>query len=208
MFRQFRHHLHHYEDGPCHPHQHMHFARFGGDAREHFGRGFGRGEHGGRGFGGGGGRERLFDGGQLQLVILHLLAEEPSYGYQLIKTMETRLSGGYAPSPGVIYPTLTMLEEEGFATANIADSGKKVYTVTAEGKAHLAANKRQLDEVLSRLEQAGKGFERGRSPLIMKSFMNLRGAVEARVKREGLSTEQLRKIAEAIDTAAKTIDEL
>ena len=201
----FRHFMHNHEDGPCHPHQHMHFARFG-EGREPFGRGFGRREHGGRGFGGG--RERLFDGGQLQLVILHLLAEEPSYGYQLIKTMETRLAGGYAPSPGVIYPTLTMLEEEGFATANVSESGKKVYTVTEEGKAHLAANKRVLEEILSRLEQAGQGFERGRSPLIMKAFMNLRGAVQARVTRGNLSTEQLGAIAEAIDAAAKAIDEL
>ena len=180
-------------------HRHMHHARFGGGGGERFAR-FERGF--------GGGRERLFEGGELQLVILHLLAEQPSYGYQLIKTMEERLSGGYAPSPGVVYPTLTMLEEEGFATAAVNEAGKKVYSVSEEGRQHLAANKRRLDEVLARLEQAGQGFERGRSPGIMRAFMNLRGAVKSRVTRTGLTKEQLAKITDAINEAAKKIDEL
>ncbi len=85
----------------------------------------------GRGFGHG--RERLFDAGDIKLVILKLLSEQPSYGYQLIKTMEERLGGGYSPSAGVVYPTLTMLEEEGLATSASTD-GKKVYSVTPEGK--------------------------------------------------------------------------
>src|SRR6202034_3548073 len=76
----------------------------------------GRGEGFERGFGGG--RERFFDNGHLRLVILQLIAEKPSYGYEIIKTLEERLSGAYAPSPGVVYPTLTMLEEEGYATVS------------------------------------------------------------------------------------------
>ena len=99
-------------------------GRCGGRSREerHHGRHggpFGGGPFGGgpfaRGFGAGRG-ERLFDSGELRLVILQLLSEKPSYGYELIKAIEERLSGGYAPSPGVIYPTLTLLEEEGHAT--------------------------------------------------------------------------------------------
>jgi len=163
------------------------------------------GRRGERGFGGG--RERLFDAGDLRLVILKLLSEEPSYGYQLIKKMEDRLSGGYSPSAGVIYPTLTMLEEEGLA-ASTSENNKKVYSLTQEGTAYLQANKRRIDELFERLEEAGKGFRRGRSPEIMKAFMNLRGAIVARVSREGVTAEQIRKITEAIDGAAKTIDEL
>ena len=207
MFRQFRHHQDH-DGGGCDRRHQEHHARFG-PGRDRAEGGFGAArEHFGRGFGGGGGRERMFDNGELQLVILHLLNEQPSYGYQLIKTMEERLSGGYAPSPGVIYPTLTMLEEEGFATSATADSGKKVYTATEEGKAHLGTNKRRLNEVLERLQQAGEGFQRGRSPQVMRAFMNLRGAVKARVTREGLTPEQLGKITDAINAAAKAIDEL
>src|ERR1700675_3700811 len=97
-----------------------------------------RGRHGGfggpmghdRGFGGGGGRERHFDNGELRFVILQLIADKPSYGYEIIKAIEERLSGAYAPSPGVVYPTLTLLEEEGYATVSSAEGGKKLYTVT------------------------------------------------------------------------------
>lgn len=180
-------------------------------------RGCGHGRHGG--FGGGpwgrhrggfpgGGGERLFDSGDLKLVILQLLSEKPSYGYELIKTMEERLSGGYAPSPGAVYPTLTLLEEEGLATVSATEAGKKVYTVTEAGQELLKTNKRRLDDVMQRLEHAGRGFRRGRSPEVMRAFRNLGEAVRSRVTREGLSAEQIKKIAEAIDAAAKTIDEL
>jgi DNA-binding PadR family transcriptional regulator len=169
---------------------------FGGARRGRFERGFG-------------GRERLFDAGDLKLVILKLLSEEPSYGYQLMKKMEQRLSGGYTPSPGVIYPTLTLLEEEGLASVWTSAENKKVYTVTPAGVEYLKANQERVDELFSRLDEAGKGFERGRSPEIMKAFMNLRAAVVARVWRGDSATpEQIRKIAEAINAAAKAIDEL
>jgi DNA-binding PadR family transcriptional regulator len=172
----------------------------------------GRGRHGfgghwrgrwERGFGGG----RLFDAGDLKLVILKLLSEEPSYGYQLIKRMEERLAGGYAPSPGVIYPTLTLLDEEGLASVSTSADNKKVYTVTPAGIEYLKASQERVDELFARLDEAGKGFERGRSPEIMKAFMNLRAAVMARLSREA-TPEQIRKIAEAIQAAAKAIDEL
>ena len=167
---------------------------FGGRGRGGFERGFGRG------------RGRLFDAGDVKLVVLKLLSEQPSYGYQLIKTMEDRLSGGYTPSAGVIYPTLTMLEEEGLTTASTED-GKKVYSVTQAGTDFLSENKRRVDELFERLEEAGRGFERGRSPEIMKAFMDLRGAVIARVSRGHLTREQLSKITDAIKAATKAIDE-
>lgn len=167
---------------------------FEGPGRRGFGRGFGEG------------RGRLFEGGDVKLVILKLLSEQPSYGYQLIKTMEQRLAGGYTPSAGVIYPNLTMLEEEGLATSS-QENNKKVYSVTQEGTEFLEANKLQIDELFERLEETGRGFERGRSPEIMKAFMNLRGAVMARVSRGTVKPDQIRKITEAINAAAKAIDE-
>jgi DNA-binding PadR family transcriptional regulator len=178
-------------------------------------RGHGRGGpergFGGRGPGGfdrgfGEGRGRLFDAGDVKLVILKLLSEVPAYGYQLIKTMEQRLSGGYTPSAGVIYPTLTMLEEEGLASSSAHN--KKVYSLTPEGLAYLEANQTQVGELFARLEEAGRSFERGRSPEIMKAFMNLRGAVVARVSRESVKPEQIKKITDAINAAAKAIDGL
>jgi DNA-binding PadR family transcriptional regulator len=136
-----------------------------------------------------------------------LLSEQPSYGYQLMKAMEQQLAGGYTPSAGVIYPTLTMLEEEGLA-ASISENNKKIYSLTPEGIEYLESNKERIGELFQRLEETGRGFERGRSPEIMKAFMNLRSAVMARVSRESVKPEQIKKITEAIDAAAKAIDEL
>ena len=189
------------------------FGEHGHESRRESERGFeGRGRHGfgghwrgrwDRGFGGG----RLFDAGDLKLVILKLLSEQPSYGYQLMKTMEERLAGGYTPSAGVIYPTLTMLEEEGLASVSNSDDNKKVYTVTAAGLKFLVENKQRIEELFARLDEARGGFERGRAPEIMKAFMNLRSAVMTRVSREA-SSEQIKKVTEAINAAARAIDEM
>jgi DNA-binding PadR family transcriptional regulator len=197
------------------PHSRPGFAGrdgFGEGSHEWPDRGFGGRGRGGFGalrdsFGFGGGRERLFDAGDFKLVILKLLSEQPGYGYQLIKTMEQRLAGGYAPSAGVVYPTLTMLEEEGFTSVS-SENGKKIYSVTPEGQQYLETNKGRVKELFDRLEEAGRGFQRGRSPEIMKAFFNLRNAVVARVTRESVTPEQISKITETINAAARTIDEL
>src|SRR5579862_6069316 len=121
MFENLRvwHREHHRQE-----HEGRHRHRHGGfdDRWEHFGHGFGRG-----------GRERMFDNGHLRLVILQLIADKPSYGYELIKAIEERLAGSYAPSPGVVYPTLTLLEEEGYAMVSSTDGSKKLYAATEEG---------------------------------------------------------------------------
>jgi len=205
MFEQFRelhdrlHDLH--EEHNCDPGRHRH-GRFG-RRWEGFERGF---EHGfGPGFGPG--RERFFDSGHLQLVILQLIAEKPSYGYEIIKTIEERLSGGYAPSPGVVYPTLTLLEEEGLAEVTASDGNKKLYAATEAGKKHLKANSVMVKAIFGRMERARKVFGRGRSPQIMRAMMNLGMALKMRTGRDDLSAEQVSKIAAAIDAAARTIDE-
>lgn len=179
-----------------------------GERGQH-GSGGGRGQLRSGGFerGFGQGRGRLFDAGDVKLVILKLLSEQPSYGYQLIKTMEERLAGGYTPSAGVIYPTLTMLEEEGLAAAS-SDEKKKIYSVTSEGTEFLETNKRQIKELFERIEETGRGFKRGRSPEIMKAVMNLRSAIAARVSRESVKPELIKQIAETINAAAKAIDGL
>jgi DNA-binding PadR family transcriptional regulator len=160
-----------------------------------------------RGFGGSG-RERHFDNGELRFVILQLIADKPSYGYEIIKAIEERLSGGYAPSPGVVYPTLTMLEEEGYAIVSSSVGNKKLYAATELGREYLQENKGVIKAIFGRMEQAGKAFGRGRSPQIMRAIMNLRYALRIRTERGNLSPEQIRKVAEAIDAAARVIDEV
>jgi|ERR1700691_5611355 DNA-binding PadR family transcriptional regulator len=154
----------------------------------------------------GGSRERMFDNGHLRLVILQLIADKPSYGYEIIKAIEERFSGGYAPSPGVVYPTLTLLEEEGMAVAS-PEGNKKLYTATEEGKAYLKTNQPLLKAIFGRMQAAGKMFGRGKSPQIERAVMNLRFALKMRTERGNLTAEQTSKIAEAIDAAARAIDE-
>ncbi len=102
-------------------------------------------------FGGG----RMFDQGDLKLVILRLLDEKPRHGYEIIKELEERSGGRYTPSAGAVYPTLTMLEDLGYAVATPEDGGKKVYTITDAGRAHLAENRPMVDELFERVGQIG-----------------------------------------------------
>lgn len=176
------------------------FARFGG-----------REGHFERFFAAGGGRERFFDAGDLQLVILSLLAEKPSYGYELIKAIEGRMGGGYAPSPGVVYPTLTLLEERGFAQIASSEGNRKTYAITEAGRAELMAQASRLADLLDRFQEGKERFGHGRSPEIRRAFLELRQAVlrcglRARETGSGLSQEQITRIAEAIKQAVRTID--
>src|SRR5688500_922875 len=96
-----------------------------------------RGRSRGRGAGGAAGGGRMFGQGDLKFVILRLLAEKPRHGYDIIKELEERSGGTYSPSPGTVYPTLVMLEDMGFARATPEESGKKIYSITDAGRAHL-----------------------------------------------------------------------
>ena len=189
---------------------HYEAPHFGDHSRHgHYGRR--RGFLGGfaEGFGGRGMRAgRMLASGDLQLIILALLSEKPRHGYEIIKAIEERLSGGYAPSPGVVYPTLTLLEEESYATVSSAEGGKKLYTVTDLGSEFLKTNQATIQAIFGRMEQAGKAFGRGRSPQIMRALMNLKFALKMRAGQGNLSPEQTRKITEAIDAAARVISEV
>ena len=101
------------------------------------------------------GRERMFEHGDLKLVVLNLLRERPRHGYEIIKAVEELAGGEYSPSPGVIYPTLTLLEELGQATVNLEQGGKKQYGITAEGAAILESQREILERILGRLSSAG-----------------------------------------------------
>jgi len=134
-----------------------------GMGRYHGGRGFGRFAPGFMGgFGRGGGMHfrsgRKLAAADLQLVILALLAETPSHGYELIKAVEERSGGFYLPSPGVIYPALTYLEEIGYVTVE-PEGAKKRYHITASGRQHLEQNRATVDAMLAELERIGRKME-------------------------------------------------
>lgn len=132
---------------------HRHFGG-GGGGRHGFGGPFG-GPFGG-GFRGGGLRTaRMLASGDLQLLILLLLSEKPRHGYEIIKAIEEHSSGVYTPSPGMVYPALTYLEETGYAQAS-AEGTKKLYSITAEGTAYLDKNRTVADETWNRLALIGR----------------------------------------------------
>ena len=188
----------------CHHHQDGHGRRF----MHGFGRrGFGRGPQDDMRDGMRGGMRggRMFDAGSLRLVILALIAEKPRHGYELIKTIEERLGGVYAPSPGVIYPTLTMLEDMGLATVAPEPGGKKLYSLTEEGRTHLAENQAQIDELLARMDATGAEQSEAR-PRIIRAMHNLRLALRLRLHRGTLTEAQIDAITAALDAAATTVE--
>ncbi|MBK5958608.1 hypothetical protein CCR97_10360 [Rhodoplanes elegans] len=171
--------MHGHHCDPRDGHHPRHHGRHGGphDDRhdEHPGH-WAAGRHGGRGrFGGGpgfGGRGgfgggdfarigRMLAQGDLRLLALALIAEQPRHGYEIIKVLEEKTGGWYAPSPGMVYPTLTFLEEAGHVTAQ-TEGSKKLYTITDDGRAHLAENQAVVDAVLERLAAIGEKAERWR----------------------------------------------
>jgi DNA-binding PadR family transcriptional regulator len=168
--------------------------------------GEGWGRHGRHRFGGEFGG-RLFDNGELRLVILSFIAEKPSHGYEIIKGIEEKMGGAYVPSAGVVYPTLSLLEDEGFATVS-SEGGKKLYTITDAGRAEFEANKARIDELLGRIRQVGQAFGSGRTPQVMRAIHNFKLALKMRFAQGNLTNEQISRIAEIIDKAAKEVESI
>jgi DNA-binding PadR family transcriptional regulator len=169
--------------------------------------GFGGGHFGGRHRGGRGGRlGRVFEHGELRYVLLKLIAERPRYGYELIKTIEEQFGGMYSPSPGVIYPTLTLLEELGYVRAESSGGTKRLYAVTEEGANYLAANRALVDDVFSRMAEASRAFGTGPAPEVRRALGNLEMALSIRLGKGPLNTEQTQAITQALDRVAGEIE--
>ncbi len=184
-------------------HRHFGFHHHNHERRGRHGWG---GEHGGMRGGGRGGRfGRFFDHGDLKLVILRLIAGKPRHGYELIKEIEEQAGGAYSPSPGVVYPTLTWLEEMGFVTAAEAAGGRKLYTVTPEGQSHLASNETQASGIFARMAEAAASSA-AFSPQILRARENLRTALRLKTTGGSLSKEQVDAIAQALDDATAAVE--
>ena len=176
------------------------FAHGGGQDGEGVGRGWrGRGGEG-RGLG------RFFAHGDLRLVILHLIAEKSRHGYEIIKAVEERVAGAYSPSPGVIYPTLTLLEELGYIRAAAGDGTKRLHEITAEGRAFLDANRSTVDALLARMAEASRVHGGGPAPQVVRAMENLKLALRMRLSRGPLSEEQANAVAAALDAAATGVE--
>ena len=158
--------------------------------------------------GGRGGRRarRMFEGGELRLVLLKLIADEPRHGYDLIRAIEELTGGEYAPSPGVVYPTLTLLQDMGQIEEAPGDGPRKPFQATDEGRAQLEERKEEVDALFERLTDLKPREGSVAGPAIGRAIKNLMTALSHRVGRDGLDEELLHEIAAILDEAAQRIE--
>jgi DNA-binding PadR family transcriptional regulator len=173
-------------------------GRWGRGSRSDDESGFGRGGF----FGGRGGR--MFGHGDLRLVLLSLIAEKPRHGYDLIRAIEEKFGGAYAPSPGAVYPTLTLLEEQDHIVAETQSGTKKLYRITDTGTAFLDENAVALKGVQSRMDLAAQAFSTHSTPEAVREAMRtLKQALHMR--RGPWTPEEAERVRKIIEATARQI---
>jgi len=170
--------------------------------------GFVRGHGRGHGPEGRGRRGRVFDSSELKLVLLSLIAQQSRHGYDLIRAIEDRTGGGYAPSPGVIYPTLTLLDDMGLIQAQQSEGSKKLFAITPSGESHIAENEAMIADLFARLDVLGEHRQRTEGGSIRRAMGNLREVLMNRMGAVDVSEETLHEVVAIIDDAAQKIERL
>lgn len=167
------------------------------------------GEDGGEGYRGRRGRRgRMFGQGELRLALLALIAENPSHGYELIKAIEEMTGGDYAPSPGAVYPTLQLLEDEGSIEEAEAEGAKKPFAATAQGLEELEDRQDEVKALMRRLGRHGERTTTVRSHDVFRAMGNLGSVLKNRAKAGKLDEETINQIVDMIDEMAKRIERL
>ncbi len=195
--------------------------------RDHFERGhhFGPGGFGRHGFGRGGrggfwdwggdegdhgrsGRRRVLDAAELRTVLLKLIADQPRHGYDLIRAIEELTGGSYAPSPGVVYPALALLQDQGFIVENSSEGTRKAFAATEDGMTHLAENAETVTALFARLTDMAAPQDRADGIPIRRAMHNLRAVLKHRLFREETDPKTLHAIVDILDEAARKIERL
>ena len=153
------------------------------------------------------GRRQVFESGEMKYVILRLLRDKPMHGYEVIRALEEKLGGWYTPSAGTVYPTLQLLEDEGYVRI-VETEGKKVYHVTPEGEKFLEEHKSTLEEIMERVGDALRGLAEGPIGDLNSSLGRLAKAAWSQSVRAGMHSERAKKIAEILRRAADEIEQL
>lgn len=159
-----------------------------------------------RGPGRRGRRGRMFGQGELRLALLALIAENPSHGYELIKAIEEMTGGDYAPSPGAVYPTLQLLEDEGSIEEAEAEGAKKPFAATAQGLEELEDRKDEVKALLRRLGRHGERTTTVRSHDVFRAMGNLGSVLKNRARAGKLDENTIKEIVDMIDEMAKRIE--
>ncbi|HET7576242.1 MAG TPA: PadR family transcriptional regulator [Sphingomicrobium sp.] len=167
-------------------------------------------DFGDEGWGGGGRRgrraKRMFESGELRLVLLKLIADEPRHGYDLIRAIEELTGGEYAPSPGVVYPTLTLLQDMNLIEEAPVEGARKPFQATDEGCAHLEERSEEVEGLFERLRDLAPRGENMAGPAIGRAVRNLMTALGHRLKAEGFDEELFLEVAAILDDAAQKIE--
>ena len=161
------------------------------------------------GFGGfGGPGERLFGRGDLKYVILELLKDQPRHGYDIIRALEDRMRGYYRPSPGSVYPTLQMLEDLGYVSSS-QQEGKKIYTITDEGRRYLEEQKSTVDDIRERIASGWEAAQRPEVSDLMHELQQLGRALFRHGTRGALhDPERLKRLREIVARARAEVEAL
>lgn len=160
-----------------------------------------------RGMGGGGRGPRMFDSGALRYIVLQLIAEKPRHGYEIIKELETRIGGGYAPSPGAIYPLMAMLYDMGHVTIS-HEGNKKLHSITPEGQAFLDENRAMVDALMGRLSDGGPSRGDARHDDLRAVMHELKAAVVMRARDPHAPAGRREQIAAILRRAGAEIAKL
>ncbi len=191
------------------------FFNHGGCGQHATGRRGGRGHWGpfevnwefGPGHAGGRMRRRMFDGGELRLVLLKLIDDTPRHGYDLIREIEELTHGAYAPSPGIVYPTLTLLEEMDLIAEQPGEGAKKQFAITPAGEAHLIERAEEVAALMARLGELGEARSRNDSSSVRRAMGNLRQVLMHKL-HDGSPGEERDAIVALIDELAQKIERL
>ncbi len=151
---------------------------------------------------------RLFEQGDLKYVVLRLIEEKPRHGYDIIKELESRFGGTYAPSPGTVYPTLTMLEDLGYARAVPEEGGKKIYEITDEGRKYLAEHSTTVNDIFDRIAAFVQGFTEAPMTELNQEFRRLARATYSTATGHIRDKEKLAALKAIIERAAGEVEAL
>lgn len=148
----------------------------------------------------------MFGPGDLRLVLLSLIEEKQRHGYELIKDLELKFGGAYAPSPGSVYPTLTLLEELGHVRSTATEGSKRLFEITDEGRQYLRENEAMLTSVKKRMEMAARAASGEMPPQDVHFAMHTLKAALL-FNRRGWSEEETERVRRIIEAAAEEISE-
>ncbi|MEN4790391.1 PadR family transcriptional regulator [Pantoea agglomerans] len=150
-------------------------------------------------------REKMLEASEIRLLMLHFLAQNAAHGYELIKSVEELSKGEYSPSPGIIYPNLTLLEEMEAIQVVDAQATRKAYRLTAAGEAHLAENRETVSSLITRLSTLAILVNNRSIPAVEQAIHGLKVALNRRLAQEDISEAALQTLIKALHDAAEKI---